>query len=770
MIAAWGRRVLVALATTTALATMTSLGAASAPRVETDLRPSAAHSLPQVTPSPDRVLVVPGSVTPGVVDRSTAVAISGTVTARSGVPLTGARLRVVTDPTRLNQRSAVASWAESSFPGRGKVVVDQSLPPVAAGQTASFSVTIPPGRIGSDELFAAVPISIEVTPSRGADPSGVTHTFLAWHVRKEYVPIRLSTVIPVTFPPDVDLYSPDEQVRTAAWIEHLGPGSRVDSIVRGTSGHPVTLAVDPSVLGPDLPGDSSTPAPSTTAPPAPSVPSTGSPAPTAPAASPSAGSTSGGATGTPPPTGTTAGPGPGSAAEPPVDTLVNGLVHTLRGRSVWALPYADADLAATVDIDATNPLVRDLVDRSALVATKLGASTGAPVRTDVFWPVDGRMPAGRDRALGTLVSGTDVDKVSAVVVSQDAVTSRSAYTPNARRATPKGTLLLGYDDDLSALLPRKGDSPALATQQFLADTLVLLGERPGTERSILLAAPRDYEPDPQGLAAFLRTVAAADWLRPVDANTLLKDDGTGTPRAQETPNPAPAAIVPRPVLSAARLAAMAEQRDTLLQVATVLRDGAAFEARYREVLDELASARWRGAPIEWTQLSDSVVADTKAATRAIKVKPKGVNFLAARGTIRITVQNGLGYTIDGIRLVLQPSNPRLMTVEQPGPITIGPGAQTTVPVSLTALAAGRVEIRAFLTTADGTPIGEPAVMRVSANPLDSTIYWVGAVLVGLILLAGVIRTIRKGTSRVDEIGDLETLAAEAERIEDGGRG
>lgn len=751
MIAAWGRRVLVALATTT-LATMTSVGALAAPPGEGELRPSVTSPVPQVTSSPDRVLVVLGSVTPGIVNRATPVTITGTVTARSGVALAGARIRVVTDPTRLSERSAVTSWASSSVPARGAVVVEQTLPSIAAGQTATFSVIVPTGRIASARVFAALPISIEVVPSPGAMPSGVTHTFLAWHARKEYVPIRVSTVIPLTFLPDIDLYSRDAQVRTAAWAEHLGAGSRISNIVKGTAGHAVTLAVDPSVLGPDLTSarsdSSGTATPGTTA---------SSPVPgAAPPAGPST---------TPGPT--TTGP-PVEPAGAAVAGLVDGLVQQLRGRDVWALPYADADLAAALDIEPTNPLVRDLVDRAALVATKLGA-VGDSVRTNVFWPVDGRLTAGRDRALGSLVGGTDVKKVSAVVVSQADVTAPSAYTPNARRASPRGTLLLAYDNGLSELLPGKGDSPALAAQQFLADTLVLLDERPGTERSILLAAPRDYTPDARGLDTFLRAVDAADWLTPVDASALLRDDGTGTPRPQETPSPAPAATVPGPVLTAARLKAMADQRDTLLQVATVLRDGAAFEATYREVLDELASARWRQAPAEWTKLSESVVADTKAATSAIKVRSKGVNFLAARGTIRITVVNGLGYTIDGIRLVLQPSNPRLMTVEQPAPITIGPGAQTTVPVSVTALAAGRVELKAFLTTANGTPIGEPAVMKVSANPLDSTFYWAGAILVGLILLAGVIRTIRKGTSRVDEIGDLDALAAEAERIEDGDR-
>jgi hypothetical protein len=80
-------------------------------------------------------------------------------------------------------------------------------------------------------------------------------------------------------------------------------------------------------------------------------------------------------------------------------------------------------------------------------------------------------------------------------------------------------------------------------------------------------------------------------------------------------------------------------------------------------------------------------------------------------------------------------------------------------VEVAAVAAGRAEIRAYLTTADGTLIGSPATIPMAANPLDGAIYWVGGILVGLVLLAGVGRAVLKGTSRVDEIADIEALTA-----------
>jgi hypothetical protein len=602
-----------------------------------------------------------------------------------------------------------------------------------------------------------VPISVQVVQEGATEPTGETRTFVAWNGRKEYVPLTVATVMPVTLDPDVDLFSRDDVSRQAAWQRAIGPESRVARIVEGTRGSEVDLAVDPAVLGPDAGADAGsggvtpTPSPSGTTPNAPAT-TPGATTPTTPPAS----------TTSPTPTPTTSGAQP-SQASVEIARLADDLVTQLRGRAVWALPHADADIAATVGIDPANSLVRDLVSR----ATALTKRLGQPARSDIVWPVDGLMPNGREQGIKRLLSGTAVKKPAGIVVSAPAVTKATAYTPTARRVGSGGTRLLAYDPRLSALLPKRTDpSPVLSVQRYLAETLVLLGERAGTPRSVLVAAPRTYDPDPAALATFLSATSSAPWLDTVDAASLLSDNGADKAVPQTRPTTAVASAAPRPVLTARRLAQMAEQRDTLLSVSSVLRDGAEFERTYREVLDELASTRWRYQPGSWVTLSTSVARDIRAATSAIRVVPRTstINLLAETGTLRITVENGLDYTVQDIRLRLVPDNPRIRIVEQPAPLTIGPSSRTNVPVEVAAVAAGRAEIRAFLTTADGTQIGSPASIPVAANPLDSTIYWVGGVLVGLVLLAGVVRAVVKGTSRVDEIADIEAVTAAHESL------
>jgi hypothetical protein len=792
-------------ATATALAALgltvggTLASAAPSPAASSATTPTAyavspaasASSRPAVVPAKDVALVVLDAISPSVVDRGSDVTVTGTVTAPLTGPLSGPVVRVVRADAPVTSRAGIDAWASARTVASGRTVATTTVATVGAGQTRAFSVTIPWERLRSEAAFAALPISVEVVQQGASEPTGSTRTFVAWNGRKEYVPLQVATVLPVTLDPDGDLFSRDDVLRQAAWQRSIGPDSRVVRLLEGTRDARVDLAVDPSVLGPEVGatgGTSPAPTPSdTTGAQTPSATATtlGPPTPGATTSSPTASTR--GSTGTQSPTGTatprttpadptpttpttpstTDGP-PGaqpSEATQAIAGLGDDIVTQLRGRSVWALPYADADLAATVGIDPTNVLVRDLVSR----ATTLAARLDQPTRADIVWPVDGLLPAGRDQGIRTLLSGTTVSKPAGIVVNGQAVTRASAYTPTARRVTPSGTRLLAYDAGLSGLLPVRSDrSPVLSVQRYLAETLVLLGERAGTARSVLVAAPRTYDPDPSALAAFLSATSSAPWLETVDAASLLTDTALDRATPQTRPTTAVASAAPRPVLDARRLARMAEQRDTLVSVSSVLRDGEEFERTYREVLDQLASARWRWDPAAWVTLANSVDADIKAATSAIRVVPRTstINLLAENGTLRVTVENGLDYTVDGIRLQLVPDNPRIRIVEQPAPVTIGPSSRTNVPVDVVAVAAGRAEIRAFLTTADGTRIGSAATIPVSANPLDATIYWVGGVLVGVVLLAGVVRAVVRGTSRVDEIADIEAVTAAHEALGD----
>ena len=100
-------------------------------------------------------------------------------------------------------------------------------------------------------------------------------------------------------------------------------------------------------------------------------------------------------------------------------------------------------------------------------------------------------------------------------------------------------------------------------------------------------------------------------------------------------------------------------------------------------------------------------------------------------------------TVENVKLTVEASNPRLRIDSQPPILRIGPRSRATVNVSVTALAAGSVPLRTTLTTPDGTVIGQGADVQVRVTPTGNWVYWGLGGAAGLILLLGIVRTVRR---------------------------
>ena len=100
----------------------------------------------------------------------------------------------------------------------------------------------------------------------------------------------------------------------------------------------------------------------------------------------------------------------------------------------------------------------------------------------------------------------------------------SVNTPAAVERSTTGLPLLAYDDALSGLLARTTSirDGVLSTQQFVADSAALLNELPGTEgRTVFVAAPRSFNPDPAVARGFFAAAASIPWLTPMTTDQAL---------------------------------------------------------------------------------------------------------------------------------------------------------------------------------------------------------------------------------------------------------
>jgi len=681
------------------------------------------------------------SLSPTIALPKASATITGSVRNSGKVSIASPVVRAFIGIQPLTSRDAVSQWADTR--------VDQQLvtegvrtplgPNLGPGSSASFTLTVPAAAIPHSEAFAVLPLLVDVvgtlpsgTASSGTAPAGTQtlgslHTFLPSLASvKAYEPFSIAWLVPLTLDPNAALLGTDSAARTAAWTAAIGPGSRLDHLITGTDSSKVTWAIDPAILGP----------PKTT-----SLGST-TPAPTPSASAPVA-------------------PVQGGAESPDqVTQETTALADRLRAaaprHTLWSLPYADPDLAALPPLASGVSTLGELITHSP----SLDAAVG-PARTDIAWPVAGTLTTRRESQLKAAFSPR---VLGGVVTSASNLANNSGHTQNASRQSSDGLPLLSYDEDLSRTFAQTSTaaSGTVTIQRFLADTMALLGERPGTHhRSVLVVAPRTFAGDPTVLGSFFAAIAKAPWLIPATTDQLLAASQVAAPEPPgvvTTPTPTSAAtpatpttadpLVPvRSPLTAARLGTISRMTSAIAGVASIRDDPEPFRARWTDAQNQTVSTRWRGHAGELDQIDKATLAAISTVSQGVRVAPSSVNFFADKGVLQITVVNNLDIPVHGVHLTLTPGQPRLRIEQQPGPLRIGAKSRTNVQIRITAVAAGLVPIKAVLTAANGTPLGQNAHVDVRVQPTSTWIYWVLGAVAGLILVLGTYRSLRRGSTR-----------------------
>jgi hypothetical protein len=620
------------------------------------------------------------TLTPAVANAGQTVTISGTIRNPGSSTLHKPVIRVVANRSTLS-RDEVLAWAKATGPALGTQIGTTTLPTdLLPGVTAPFQIKIRHLADQGSAMYGALPISIESGTSS-------LRTFAGYQVIKQYQPMSIAWAVPLTLPPDADLFGPDGANRELAWAQAVGPQSRLGRILDATTDARVTWAVDPTLTPSLLPGAVDT--------------------------------------------------SPATTQEHLLRAALEGRIRDGASRHTpWVLPDTDADVAALVGASDSPSLVAALVSRATPVAQALGG------RADVAWPSDPRTTSSTEGALSRLFGRTGL--AGEVTSASQRAVGPSGETPAAAQRSTSGVPLLAYDAGLSALLARTtaGDEGVLSTQQFVAESAALLNELPGTQgRSVFVAAPRTFDPDPTAARAFFAAAASIPWLTTTTTDAELSAARAAAPTqgAPVTLSAEPSTAAP-PVLTSARVNGLEQTLDTVRGVAQVREDGATFARTWARATEQLASTRWRASPVGWNLVNGKIQAATRQTTTAVKVLAGTINFLADSGRLQITVTNGLDVPVRNIKVTVEASNPRLRIDSQPPILRIGAGSRATVSVGVTALAAGIVPLRTTLTTPDGTVIGQGADVEVRVTPTGNWVYWALGGLAGVVLLLGIIRS------------------------------
>ena len=632
------------------------------------------------------------SITPVVEDGGSAV-VRGRLTNTSSRTLSTPDVQVVTHAAS-TKRSEIATWAEEDTPVDGTEADRAALDDIAPGETGTFTLRVEENALSPDLDAGAAWVSVQTAET-------AVRTFIGVHRTKEYEPLDVVWGVPLLLPNDQALFGRPSTARTRAWEEAVGENS---PLAERTAGGPDTdemWLLDPSLVS--LPPE---PEPGT---------------------------------------------GEEVAAAMDAERSVrsarrSALQEDLVGERTTVLPEADADVAAGADSSPAGQLIRPRLRGGHTTAERLDA------RGDVLWPADGVVTDDRARELTRLHPGS----TRTTLLTHSSALAPSGFTPTGAARTTGGTPLLVSDETLSSLAGDLSPGDAtLARQRLVAETSAVLGERPGTPRTLLVVPDRSGQPSPEAYSALRAAVGDIPWLARGSASDLLE-------RARE----APAEQVPRtpdqiassrsaepappPVLSEARARRIARDERSVATFASVRSDGPAWRRTVDPALDQLTSARWRSTPFAHLELYNRLSREVTLTREDLVVSSGDVNFFADSGRLQISIVNKTDVELSHLTVELTSENPSFRIEEPPEPVTIGPGGRQTVTVQATALAAGRAPVHVVVTTPDGRELTHPATLRVQMRPTGGTIYWVIGGTAAVLLAAGTWRTVRRPRKQTTE--------------------
>ncbi|MCC2321301.1 DUF6049 family protein [Cellulomonas xiejunii] len=675
------RVLLVLLAAVLGLAGMAAPAATAAPgRVATATpSPTADDALP--------VRVQITEVSPTVLRPGQNLVVRARLTNTSAEEISNPRALVHLERIRPGTRDDLQRWLDEPLTGRrvgSRVAQVTAEGPLAPGATVDLEVTVPADVVGlldRPDTWGARGLSVQAVSA--GQRVGLQRSFVLWATQNDDVPqTRVSLLAPFVgpapVPQGVDITAPGPTLG-----ELVGPGGRLDSMLDVARTSPdVAIVVDPALL---------------------------------------------------------------AAARTGTDAEIawsGSLTATAVGRDVVALPWSDPDLTALAHGGAVDMLDAAVDASATAVSEAIDGGRPLSARTDVLWAPG---PA-TDQA--TVDLAAQAGAAVLVLAPEDLPMDPDLAGGRTELTSTTGTLVgLVPDSTLTTLLTHPEQlvpDPTHATvvQRVLAELSVLArGSAEGLQH-VLIALPRDADPDPDLVEAVLGAVQGAPWSRTAPLTALLGAQGAGA--LHET---LPALVDDPQALAPEQVRRLADARNATVAFAAATGEGAAtlLTGVDTAVLAPVATA-WRADPAGRQALVDAVVKAVDAKRVGLTLAPtSNQNRISAYSEVRFSVRNDLPAAAS-VRVETRPRKGCLRT-EPSETVLVPAGGVEVVPVQVHAIANCDVVVEAVLTSADGAPLGDPVTFEFRASP---TIESVGTAVVGALLAVGLVlgvaRTVRRGQS------------------------
>ena len=418
---------------------------------------------------------------------------------------------------------------------------------------------------------------------------------------------------------------------------------------------------------------------------------------------------------------------------PAAEEFLDAVADQAQSKPVVALPYGDPDVAAVADAGRPSFLVQG-ENKAQRVFSRLLATTA---RTDFSWPADG---AGDEQTITTAArAGADFVLLDGEIAP---LVSPPTYTPSGRIAwTDPDVDLLLADEPASAVVATPASSPSdvlLARQRFLAETLLHSLEIP-SERLLVIAPPRRWDPSPLWADALVDGVRHANWLNSVSLDAAVKPGPP--PDERKTPS------IPEDAASRQLPASMVVDAQSALtgnrRLAAILTQPGRVTPPIEDDLFTSVSTAWRTDRVAAEIAQGETIDHLNELRSKVRIVSQGGTLAADRGSFPVTVRNQLDQAVV-VTLGVTSTDPLRLRIDGADtPIRVAAEGTESVPIELDAVTSGRLSFEAQLKTPRGAAYDEPITVAVDVRGFGRITLLIFGAAVALLVVAAGLRLVRR---------------------------
>lgn len=428
-----------------------------------------------------------------------------------------------------------------------------------------------------------------------------------------------------------------------------------------------------------------------------------------------------------------------------------------------------ANPAIAVDLTPpADPDVESLTEHGLAWSLKLGelaqarvaeALGGHPTSSDVTWPADGSLS---NDTLDTLVrQGTRT-----VILSDTSLPGPKQPGPPrnalASLQTPAGQVFAAVT---SSSIQRYvgpalavGGIGAAAVPDLVAEVAIRAAQDPTTSHYVLITAPRAIDPSRTAAQAIIAT-AHAFWSSPLPVGAAVPPAVVpGDHGALQPPAPGAPALSPLTITAAQDLGRVVPALTTMLSSA----DAATLLGALPEAVQRAESTSWRGDPAAAAGYVDQLGKRIDAIESGVEIlKPSSGTYTLASSNspLPVTIVNHLNVAVS-VRVRVTPVNglPGFSATEL-GVQTIAARDRLPLHIPTHVVRTGRFVVQAALYTPSDLPIGDPVDLSVHSTALGSIGVIITIAAAAVLVLALLMRLIRRVRNPVPAPGTEPPLIA-----------